>query len=232
MAYRRRPRRQRRRRLGRVVRRRRRYARRVPRRLPSGNMFVKLTKTTTFVHTSGNVSLFSAGVKLNAFDEYNNLSPYFEKCQALKMRIRVFPHQNVSNNSTSTVPLYCVFPWHYKLEGQKLWSNFISCDRARIYRGTMKADRIFNVNAITDVSGAGTRSYNWKPELTKSGGAVDLYSGQVAFQSLPSTVNLTYYYTVIEDLYVLFKNCTVNMAVEPTGGGKSYEEKKKDNDIF
>lgn len=193
-------------------RRRRIFRRKRSRRVASGNLWVKLTKVTTIAVPTTQTSVWSAQVKPTDFPEFVNLAPNFEAFKFTKMRLRVMPMQNVSNNSSSLVPGYCILPWHQENPETKHFNDYMSIDKAKYYRQTQAGHMTFVINTLTAVRHAGVTALvqtKWKPriELNSEAYAIDFYSGLIAFQGnaeiKPESKS---YFNIITDVWCLLIN--------------------------
>ncbi|UBR88850.1 putative capsid protein [mongoose-associated cyclovirus Mon-32] len=201
--------------LRRVHRRRRMFRRRYTKRSRSTpTLACKLTKTvqvSTNLKTGG---FTTCNFQLNDFAEFTNLASNFERVRVVRCRVRVLPHQNVANNSTSENLNYAIVPYHGPITSGQL-PNFptsLSIDRAKVYRMTQRGYMNF-VPAIrysVDSDGGNqTLGIKWRPELYISTAASKeiLYTGFINYEGA-TYINENYasHFTVIMDVFVRFKN--------------------------
>lgn len=210
------------------VSRRRRYFRRryIRRRRNRGNLLVKCTKVSELVIPNNATSTWSLSFVPTDFPEIVGLMKNFETGKFLKQRVRVMPLQNVANNSTSQVPGYCMFPWHVSASppASKLFTDFMSIDRARYYSQTQKGYMSFVpslqlinlVGSASESTEVGTIKY--KPEVpwnfshnrASGGGNPRINAGCLAFQGDASAEGREARFNIIQDVWVLMKNqCTL-----------------------
>lgn len=153
---------------------------------------------------------------LASFAEFKNLAPNFERVKVNRLVVRVLPHQNVSNNSTSRVANYCVFPYHKNFESPNpTFEAALSVDKAKVYRVTQKAVRSFvpcTYCADVPSNPAGSTSYEgirWKPEfiIDRTTNTMVTYNGAMAFEKIDgATEENKTHFTIIFDIYCVFKN--------------------------
>ena len=91
--------------------RRRRYARRRVHRRRTTKLSVKLTRTIVMDVDGKAENNLSLHANLNEFSEHINLGANFERVKVWKVRARVYPQQNVANNTTR-IGNYCIVPYH------------------------------------------------------------------------------------------------------------------------
>lgn len=214
------------RRRRRVVRRRRVWQRRRQRKgVGTGNIRFKFTRAFRInvpVNSDGNY--YALGFYPKDFAEFANLAPNFEAYRFTKMRIRISPLFNVGScDTTQTVADYCIVPWHRELDpktGQKFsYNEFLSVDRAKVYRGYQKGKMTFNINTLTTtnyVNQSGSdvavnEVVNWQPriELNDNTYSVRHYAGAVFWDrtSIPSTATRAEaQYTIYMDVWGMLYN--------------------------
>ncbi|UUG66206.1 capsid protein [Calfel virus LSF31_cyc880] len=205
--------------------RRRIFRRRRPlRRRGKGTFYCKFTKSTTLEVPITSTSDWSASFVPSDFLEYTNLAAAFESIQFLKAKVRVLPCQNISNNSTSVVPSYCMLPWHRDSPpGSALTFNqFVSSDHAKIYRMTERGKQMYVPNTLVLADGQsdkeGTKEGHqivWKPVIERaiaSGKLPRIYCGLVAFQGISTLpAGTKAYFDIITDVWVKCKNQNILM---------------------
>lgn len=175
-------------------------------------LYVKLTKTivvTASPLTDLNINL---SVALNDFAEHINLGPNFERVKVYRQVVRVLPQQNVSNTSTSRVANYALIPYHKPPPTSPVtFVNAISIDKAKIYRQTHVGRMSFVPAARLDADATGgnqTIRTDWRPEFEISTTATlpNLYTGFVVFEATGVATGSQSFFTVVQDLYVRYKN--------------------------
>ncbi|AEL87791.1 putative capsid protein [Bat associated cyclovirus 3] len=217
MAYRRRRYRVGRRRRPLLLRRRRRiFRRRVVKPLGRGSMHAKLTRVSVETVNHKGTSVWNGAFSPTDFKEFNRLIHNFESCTFRKFVIRVIPWQNVANNSTSSVPLYCIVPWHRPETLSADWDAYTSIDRAKIRSQVRPGRQMWVPNICQPGYTAGqenktfVNSYLWKPVISRNFTTESTYptifGGLVAFQGDPSFEAGMSKFTIIVDAYVTFNN--------------------------
>ncbi|AFS65278.1 putative capsid protein [Dragonfly associated cyclovirus 5] len=203
----------------RVVRRRSRMFRRRYRRTrkrTSGTMWCKLTKVATVQVKNDSTSVWSGSFYPNDFPEYVSLAPNFEAIQFVKMRMRVMPLQNVSNNSTSQTPAYAMLPWHKGGPLQKAFNTYLSVDKCKIYRQTQQGYQSYKCsvlqNAFTKSSSAISEDFSlatvtkWCPRIERPNNMEakqpQIYTGIVVFQGENTMAGRTTAFNIIQDVWV------------------------------
>nr|AWR89309.1 coat protein [Dragonfly associated cyclovirus] len=200
----------------RVVRRRfsrfahRRKTRRSRYRKRNGNLYCKLTLVETKVHKSNNNEVQELHIIPSLFREYNNLGPSFESCTFFKARMTIIPVANVSNNSTSRLPTYTMFPWKKAVPIRTLYQDYLSIDRAKQFRGTQVGTMSFIpcVNLTASTAGDGILPVRqWRPTLqwnSSSEKQPNLYCGGACFQGLGEGDTSSCEYIIRTDVWVRF----------------------------
>lgn len=190
------------------------YRRRL-RRKKTPTLYVKLTRTVQITVPSATEYNYALHVTLNDFAEHINLAASFERVKVLRQTVRVYPQQNVSNTSTSRVGNYCLLPYHKPAPTTAInFPTALSIDKAKIYRGTAKGRMSFVPAARVDVDATGTPASqtvqtSWRPEFEISAGPTlpILYTGMLVVENIGITVPpVVSYYTLVQDLYVRYKN--------------------------
>lgn len=191
------------------------------RRRKAGNFSAKLTKVSTVNVPNNATSVWACHFALEDFDEFKRLAPNFEACVVRRCRVRVIPLQNVSNNSTSALPSYCIAPWHQAGDAPKTFNSYLSIDKAKIRRQTQGVSMNFvpscRVAAYVNSDGSGnaTGYYDvtkWRPRFelsdTPSTSATypRIYTGVIAFQGDSSMEGRNSSFNVIHEVHVVFKN--------------------------
>lgn len=185
---------------------RRRHRRRTP------VLYCKLTRTVQLNAVPNAENNFALHVTLNDFAEHINLAANFERVKVLRQVVRVYPQQNVSNNSTSRTGSYCLLPYHKPAPTTPVnFPTALSIDKAKIFRNTQKGRMSFVPAArlVVDASPANQAiRTDWKPEFEISTGATlpNLYTGMLVVENLGALVLTGTFYTVVQDLYVRYRN--------------------------
>ncbi|AGJ74757.1 capsid protein [Dragonfly associated cyclovirus 7] len=205
----------------------RRYRRQRRRRLPFrrrlyrartkiGTLSCKLTKVSHVQVPNTTTTVWTISFNPKDFAEYLRLGPEFERCKFISVRVRVIPWQNVSNNSTSQVPNYCILPWHRPQAASGDFEHYMSVDKARLYRQTQRGYMSFVPSTLTftgDVASAEKKNnyqYLWKPTIMWNSEISSLqpkiYCGLIAFQGDPSMEGRNSDFNIVIDCMVRFSN--------------------------
>nr|QHN64369.1 capsid protein [Cyclovirus sp.] len=189
----------------------RRYRRRFHRRR-TPHLACKITRTLTIDVAANSDNIYAMNVTLDAFAEHRNLAPNFERVKVLRQNIRVFPQQNVANNSTSRVGTYAIVPYHKPIPASPIsFATAVSIDRAKIYRCTEKGRMSFvpaaRLSADATPNNLSIRT-DWRPEFEIGTGATlpHLYTGFISVENLGADVTIGPKFVIIQDLYVIYKN--------------------------
>ena len=195
------------------ARRRRLFRRR--RRFPirSSDLLCKLTKISTVSVDVTKVNVYSLSFLPTDFPEFNNLRNSFEMVKFLKVKVRVLPLQNVSNNTSSAMPAYCMVPWHRGVAAATDFNTYLSIDKCKIFRGTQIGRQSYVpcdllANSTDKATAVQTDTINWRPTLfvTKSQENFPrIYTGLIAFQGDGALTSGAAKYNVIMDVWVVFK---------------------------
>lgn len=196
----------------RVIRRRRIFRQRPGK----GNFRVKLTRFVSITQDIAKTSQFPFDITLADFPEYPTLSGAFERIKIRRIKVTILPQQNVSNNSTSLMPDYCMFPWHRELPTIGSFNTFLSIDRAKLSRGTACTSQMYVPSILVSVETKGAVGYGvmsretkWRPtlECTNDTEKVIIYSGGMGMQSLSDApADAKAHYNIRVDCYVTFQN--------------------------
>lgn len=147
---------------------------------------VDLAKTT----------LFPLEFVPNNFNEFRNLAPNFEAYKFYRAKITVYPEQNVSNNSSSVMPTYCLFPWKKQVPATYTFNDFLSIDKCKVARGTACLSQSYVPSVLSTVqyqpkTGAPATSttesvYKPRIELVDDNSYLtNFYCGCAGFQACP-----------------------------------------------
>lgn len=222
-------------RLRRVVRRRypmrrRFYRRRLlrsrflrRRKLRSGCMRVKLTRITTYELDVAKPVLWAANIQGSDFREFENVATGYESYRFSKMRVTVLPLPNISLNTQpgstnqTLIPCYAMFPWHKSVPtgDNILFSDSLSIDRHKLYRGTQVGRQTYNLNTIStakDDNGNKAVAINWAPKIAIQGdyNFIRHYGGMIAFQGLDGAPEGTKVkFNIKQDVYCTFYNQSI-----------------------
>lgn len=196
-----------------IQRRRRRFRRRARR---MGNLLCKLTRVVTIAVDPSKVQIQDLAVNPHDIQEYVNLGKQFEFCKFISCRVRVIPHQNVTNNSTSSLPNYCILPWHSATPpGSTGFTTYTSHDRAKVYRSTQKAHMNFVCSTAfeSQIASKNASSFNtikWKPDIRWDADKTlspTIRTGILAFQGdADAPTGAKSKFTIFQDYICLFKN--------------------------
>ncbi|AXH74139.1 MAG: putative capsid protein [Circoviridae sp.] len=201
------------RRAGPYRRRRRGFFRRP--RMGRGVFRVKLTRFVSVTQDVAKTTQMGLDLRPVDFNEFSKLASNFEAFRFSRCRVRVLPQQNVSNNSTSLMPAYCLVPWHRPLPADSSFNDFMSIDRAKIYRGNQVGRMSFVPSTIvsvgTSAGGTLTMETKWKPrmEIINEGTAytVIFYTGAIGFQGIPDAPEGSKaHYNIVIDMWGSFYN--------------------------
>lgn len=176
-------------------------------------MFVKLTKVSVVTFPLTEVASFPLDAIPLEFPEFANLAPNFEAYRFHRMKVRVFPHANVGNNTTSKMSTYCLLPWHQPIPTGGSFETYLSLDKAKIFRDFNVGKQIYNLNTLIATK-AGTDSelietaWNKRIELTgDTAYTVRHYGGLMAFQEVKNAPEkYSVDVTIIRDVYCTFYN--------------------------
>lgn len=173
---------------------------------------VKLTRTVQITHELKNFSIYPCHVQLADFAENTNLASNFERVTISKVVCKIFPHQNVANNSTSRLPNYCIFPYHRGIANAGALLNFptaLSIDKAKVYRSTQIGRMSFVPMARlrADPESTNFTVSKWRPTFDIGRESMDqwLYCGYLAFEHVAELEGSSYF-TMVQDVYVTYKN--------------------------
>lgn len=185
------------------------------RRKKNNALNVKLTRTIQVSSNAKTGGIYSLHQTLDEFSEFKNLAPNFEYVKVNRVRVRVYPQQNVSNNSTSRITNYALVPYHRPVV-QPTVPNFPTClsiDKAKIRRMTSVGQMNFVPTARVAVDrGAGESTLAhpvWRPQFDIASTAATeiLYCGFLSFEGDNTiTGDQPVNFTVVVDCYVVFKN--------------------------
>lgn len=192
----------------RFVRRRKIFRRARPGR---GCFRFKFTRVTTVKHTLQNAHIWSSQFSPQDIPEFVELAPNFESYRFRKVAVRVVPSQNVMNNTTSRMSIYCMFPWKRPIPASSnSFTSFLSVDRAKVFRDTQLGRGIYNVCALQGLKYDGpspglSEKVAWSPRIEiKNGQAATLnhYAACVAWKEVADApADATAYYDIVIDYY-------------------------------
>lgn len=195
--------------------RRRFVARRRLRKRATGNLFCKLTKVSTFEVNQDVNSVWDGSFVPEDFDEFKSLAKNFEAVKIYRVRLTVFPLQNVSNNSTSSMPSYAMTPWHYGIDPPKEFRKYLSMDRSKMIRGTSMGTQSYVPNVMSNVLTqdnppiAQSNMITWRPTL-RTNASQETYTlprircGVIAFQGESGMEGRKGYFNIKTDVWVKF----------------------------
>ncbi|WBG01455.1 coat protein [Army ant associated cyclovirus 6] len=193
-------------------RRRRIFRRRRIHRPLTGTLYAKFTKTVVVKCSLPTTTTWGGPVTLGEFVEFNELIRQFEYFRPMRIRVRVLPLQNVSNNSTSSVPMYCIFPWHRPISITDDFGKFLSIDKAKIRRQTSPVTMNFVPSIYTAALATENSIYTndivYRPKIARSFGDMKypvLYWGGLAFQGITGMTGESNF-NIVMDLYVRMYN--------------------------
>ncbi|UNY50595.1 capsid protein [Chifec virus UA13_1817] len=187
--------------------RRRRFGRR------GAQLVCKFTRCVKTNVIQKNDSYESFAFSPTGFQEFVDLAKNFNYYQFTRCRIRVIPHQNVANNSTSEVGLYALIPWHRDVPTAGTFSAMCSIDKAKIFRQTQIGSMTFVCNTLTkndvpSTAGSG-ETINWMPKTQVPYGAAVAplhYCGMIAYEGLQTALDPDAHtkFTIVQDVWVRF----------------------------
>lgn len=196
----------------RIVRRRRNFRSRPGK----GNFNVKLTRFVSITQDIAKTTQFAYDITLADFPEYAPLANTFERIKLRRAKVTVLPQQNVSNNSTSIMPDYCMFPWKRELPQIGTFNTFLSIDRCKLSRGTACMSQTYVPSILVSVETQGSvgvgvmsRQVKYRPtlECTNDTGEVIIYTGGMGMQALTDApMNAKAHYNVRIDVWCTFQN--------------------------
>ncbi len=199
------------------------------RRRPARGFRVKLTETTLSEGNTNKNELKPLHVELGNFTEFVKLASNFEYFVPRLVVVTVYPQQNVSNNSTSAMPGYVLFPYHKPIPETNIgFSDFLSVDKAKYIRGTAVGRMAFRpcINTLTNVEYTnppivykGYRNQVWKPKVrcpdnNDQGNPPTLYTGGVVFGGNANIPEGKGYFMIKTDVYLTFYNQNVLQSVQ------------------
>lgn len=180
-------------------------------------MRCKLTRSFKITVPSHVTSTWDSTLQPDGFFEFKRLIKNFESCVFRRLVCRVIPQQNVSNNSTSTVATYCMFPWHRQGVVEQNYDKYLSMDRVKVYKQTQVGRMSWVPNTLILGNGGQVQAEYcqivWKPRIARIADEHKyypyMYGGIVAFEpcTLPSPAPNPLpeqYFTIILTAYVTF----------------------------
>nr|UOI84985.1 capsid protein [Bat associated cyclovirus 2] len=192
--------------------RRRRMYRRVRKFRPKcapGDMFCKLSKIASISVDNQTNHVYYTSVKLSDFDEWSNMRAVFQRTKIFRMKVTVQPLQNVSNNSTSTVPAYVMIPWHQPPFGPTTNFNaMISIDKHKLRRQTQGCVQTYVPSCLQNARSAGEPSSEfsnilWRPTLANDyAQSTTIYGGAIGFQGDDSMEGRKTHFNIKIELFV------------------------------
>lgn len=201
---------------------RRSFRRRI-RRVAKRNLRFKFTKVDSLDVTLNDNHSYWINFTPDSLPEYVQLAPNFECCKFTKVVVRVMPMQNVSNNTTSQMPAYCMVPWKDKPSLlSKGFSSIMSVDKARMYRGTacgrqtyIPACHSYTYQDTTATEKSSPDRIVYRPVIrfTRANNDIDLYCGLIMFQGFADMAqDYKAHYNIKIDVYGVFYNqSTINI---------------------
>lgn len=166
--------------------------------------------------------MWAINVAAEDFREFENVATGYESYRFKKLRVTVMPLANVAMNpgnwsdkanAITVAPAYALFPWHRDVPasgGAVSFSDALSIDKHRIFRGTQIGSQSYNLNTITtakDNDGNRAVSINWSPRIAVQGeyNKIRHYGGMLAIQGIEGVgASNTMKFNVKMDLYCTF----------------------------
>ncbi|BAS01236.1 capsid protein [Cyclovirus TsCyV-1_JP-NUBS-2014] len=179
-----------------------------------GSFRFKFTRLISITQDLAKTSLHDLSFQPNDFAEFTNLAANFEAYRFTKLRIRVLPQQNVSNNSSSLIGDYALLPWHRGVPTNFKFDDFISVDKAKIYRGTTCSSMTFVPSTLDQtlyqdkVGNFCKVAYRPRIEITDAQSlGIQHYTGLMAMQALTDAPdNAKAHYNLIYDVWCTMIN--------------------------
>ncbi|AGJ74755.1 capsid protein [Dragonfly associated cyclovirus 6] len=180
-----------------------------------GNYRFKFTVLSSITQGLDKTGIYNVSFKPKDFNEFVNLAANFEAYRFTRQRVRVLPQQNVSNNSSSLIGDYVIFPWHRPSPSNYTFNDFLSVDKAKVFRGTGCGSMTFVPavlvsTAATGVGGANYVKTTYKSRIeiiTKDSIDVDHYTGVIGFQALSDAPEGSKaHYNVVTDVWCTMYN--------------------------
>ena len=186
--------------------------RRYSRKISPGDMVLQMKRIRTIRSDAKENEFIALAFKPTDFQEFNDLNDNFEAFQFLSYSVKVMPTMNVSNNSTSKISTYCIAPWKKEAKTPATYSNLLSIDRSKVYRGTQTAYRRFvpavHLSAENAVAAGSYGTIKWRPRIDNVEGAGSIlhWCGIIGIQGNPEATENTNYYNVVESVTVRLIN--------------------------
>ncbi|ADU77014.1 Cap protein [Cyclovirus NGchicken15/NGA/2009] len=182
-----------------------------------GNLYAKFTRIHTIVVQNELNTTWDCSFQLGQFSEWTRIGSNFEMTKVNKVVVKVIPMQNVSNNSTSSVPSYCIYPWHYGVPIPKDFGTLLSVDKAKIRPQTVPLTMSFVPNTISPAQNTSSNEFtapviNWKPTVQWTTTAQDqplIRCGALGFQGDPSATGRSTRFNIVTNVYVEMRNQSI-----------------------
>ncbi|AEL87787.1 putative capsid protein [Bat associated cyclovirus 2] len=177
-------------------------------RVAPGDMLCKLSKISSISVDNQTNHVYYTSVKLSDFDEWSNMRAVFQRTKIIKMKVTVMPLQNVANNSTSTVPAYCMIPWHQPPFGPTTnFNGMISIDKHKLRRQTQGCTQSYVPSILQMAKYQGSTGNDcvvvWRPTLSNDfAQETTIFGGAIGFQGDDSMEGRKTHFNIKIELYV------------------------------
>lgn len=179
-----------------------------------GNFRFKFTKVISITQDLAQTQIHDLSFEPSDFAEFFNLAANFEAYKFTRLRVRVLPQQSISNNSTSLVGDYCLIPWHRGVPSNFKFDDFVSVDKAKIFRGTRCGSMSFVPSTLNDVQYDATKTvqsnvvYRPRIEITTANSLeITHYTGLMGMQALTDAPQgAKAHYNIVYDVWCTLIN--------------------------
>ncbi|UNY50599.1 capsid protein [Chifec virus UA15_517] len=180
-----------------------------------GNYRFKFTVLSSITQGLDKTGIYNVAFQPRDFNEFVNLAANFEAYRFTRQRVRVLPQQNVSNNSSSLIGDYCILPWHRPSPSAYTFNDFLSVDKAKVFRGTGCGSMTFVPAALvsTGVEGVEATKYlktSYKPRIeiiSQDTLKIEHYTGMIGFQALSDApAGSKAHYNIVTDVWCTMYN--------------------------
>ncbi|ARO38303.1 capsid [Circovirus sp.] len=181
-----------------------------------GNFRFKFTRVVSITQNLALSQIHDLSFEPSDFEEFFNLAANFEAYKFTRLRVRVLPQQNVSNNSSSLIGDYCLIPWHRGVPTKSKFDDYVSVDKAKIFRGTKCGSMSFVPSTLNDVQYSTNKTiqsnvvYRPRIEITTADSMeITHYTGLMAMQALTDApTDSKAHYNIVYDAWCTFINQT------------------------
>lgn len=180
-------------------------------------MMTKLTRLQTFQADATKNTLQQLHISLGEWTEYLDVAQNFEYAKFYKVVTRIYPHQNVGNNSSSALGNYILFPYHKFIPARTSATDYMSIDKAKMYpswRGAVlrSVPSILTVTFASEKEASHSDNIVWRPKIPwwdseKAKYLPVIYLGGMMYQGLSTAQQGSKAtFTIKQDIYVKFFN--------------------------